>query len=223
VSALLASALLWGALSGAPPVTVAARTDAGNLTLQVPAAGTTDGAFMGKLKDGLTHRVRYTLTLRAADTGTVLLTEILTTEVVFDLWDENFVITHAEGGTLRRVRVKTSDRVRAILDAPRFRTAFPASLLPPNQRCALDVRVDVNPISEEVLDRTRELLAPPPRADEGGAARSLLGNVARVFVNEATAGTQSRSFTVTAVPFVVPPATAPAPQPASPGGGGGPP
>lgn len=198
--------LALAAAGAAPvPVTVEARRDGLNLTLVVPAPGTVDGVLRSKLKDGLTHRVRYTLTLKAAGTGTVLLTEILTTEVAYDLWDETFVVTHAEGGRLRRVRVRTPERASAILERPRFRTSLPLALLPPGQRCTVDVAVEINPISEEVLKRTREMLSPPPR-DSEGTARSLLGSVARVFVNENTAGADGRKMSLVSGPFAIPPA-----------------
>ena len=204
--------LLLGALAGAGEVAVPApeaRNEGGLLTLAVPAPGTGGTQFRTRLQDGLTHRVRYTVEVRPAAGGDPILTEILTTEVVYDLWDEVFVVTHTEAGRARRVRVRTLDRVMALLERPRFKTNLPAGTL--KDRYVAEMVVEVDPVSEEVLNRTRQLLAPPVNDQESRAARGLLGSVARVFVNESSASDGALIHGFRTAPFTVSPATPGAP------------
>ncbi len=199
--------LLWATLAGAGEITVPApeaRSEGGTLTLAVPAPGTGGTQFRTRLQDGLTHRVRYTVEVRPAGGGDAILTEILTTEVVYDLWDEVFVVTHTEAGRARRVRVRTLDRVVALLERPRFKTSLPTSNL--KDRYVASMVVEVDPVSEEVLNRTRQLLAPPVNDQESRAARGLLGSVARVFVNESSASDGAERFGYRTAPFTVAPA-----------------
>ncbi|MBI5498398.1 MAG: hypothetical protein HY904_25580 [Deltaproteobacteria bacterium] len=183
-------------------VVVEGRAEQGLLQLNVPTPGIATSSFRSRLQDGLTHRIRYTLTLRQEGQDTVLLTEVLQSEVVYDLWDEVFVVTHAEAGRVRRSRVKTVDKVTALLEKPRFRTAVPVRTLPPG-RLVVEVRAEVNPVSEEVLNRTRQMLSPPPSDAENRAARGLLGSVARIFVNESSASGGAEAFLYRGAPFVV--------------------
>jgi hypothetical protein len=167
-------------------VTADARNEAGLLLITVPTPGAATPGFQAKLQDGLHHRIRYTLTLRPEGRDTVVLTEILNTEVMWDLFDDVFVIVHSEGGKARRSRVKTAERVVAALERPRFKTAQPVNALG-SARYVVDVSVEVNPVSEEVLNRTRQMLAPPPSDGDGSATRGFLGGVVRMFVNEENA------------------------------------
>jgi hypothetical protein len=154
--------------------------------------------------DGLRHRVRYTLTLRAENAPQVLLTEVLTTEVHYDLWDEAYIVRHEQAGRARSLRVKKVDKLPGILEKPRFRTMVPLASLDGAKRYRVEVVAEVDPVSQDVLDRTREMLSPPPGDSETHAARSFLGSVARIFVNEDTTSPGGEALSFRSQPFAVP-------------------
>jgi hypothetical protein len=194
VLALAAAETLW--------VAAEPRWENGTLALTMPTPGTVSADLAAQLRNGLTHRLRYTLVLHAEGESQPLLTDVLTTELVYDLWDEVFVVTQTQGGRIRRVRFKTEERARNVLERPKFRALAWGTPRDADKRLTADVHVEVNPVSQEVLDRTRQLLAPPPGDSETGATRSFLGNVVRLFINESHSSAPPLSYR--ARPFHLP-------------------
>lgn len=104
-------------------------------------------------------------------------------EILFDVWEETWSVTlrdpqHPAG--LRRV-VGSAAEVLAILARGADADLGPADALPP--LFTLDVRIDVNPVSPELLAHTREYLA-GAAGRPGGASRSVLGAVAGFLLRE---------------------------------------
>lgn len=104
-------------------------------------------------------------------------------EVLFDVWEEAWWVTIREpqrpGGT-RRV-LQGEAEVRALLVRGADADLGPAATLPP--LFTVDVRIDVNPVSDELLAHTREYLA-GAAGRPGGASRSVLGAVAGFLLRE---------------------------------------
>ncbi|MEW5854413.1 MAG: hypothetical protein AB2A00_36900 [Myxococcota bacterium] len=209
-AAVVISLMLTLPAADATLVTVEARSEKGLLTLAVPTPGTLTPKLAGKLKDGLKHIVRYSLSLRPENDPTVLLHEELTTEVLWELWDEAFFISHSEAGLLRRSRVRTADKVRGILERPQFHTAFPVTGLEPARRYVVDVTVEVDPVSEEVKERVRKMLVPPPGDADTSPGRSFLGNVIQLFIkDDSSSSSGSAALTFRSQPFLRPGGGAP--------------
>jgi len=104
-----------------------------------------------------------------------------TIEVLYDVWKEAYRVTvkdpeHPAGQQLSLTSWK---ELRAYLAEAKDVNLAPASLLGGGTWVAV-ARVEVNPVSEELLERTRELIA-NPRAGAGsdGGSPSVLGAMAR--------------------------------------------
>jgi hypothetical protein len=98
-------------------------------------------------------------------------------EVLYDVWEETWVVTTRDAGSPSGRRQTIRSRVelgQLLARAADVELGTLGSL--PAGRFALEVRIDVNPVSPELLERTREYLA--ASAGPAGASRSVLGTVA---------------------------------------------
>lgn len=117
-------------------------------------------------------------------------------EILFDVWEETYAVTVKDPRTPRGLRRVVNDfpALRALLSHARELDLGPVSELPPGS-FRLEARVEVNPISKEQLQRTREYIANPPAgARPGGTSRSVLGAMASFLLREPDAGSNSRLF-----------------------------
>jgi hypothetical protein len=105
-------------------------------------------------------------------------------DVLFDVWEERWSVTVRDPqnpGGRRRVLDSAAELGQLLAHAADGDLGPIASL--PASGFALHVRIDVNPVSPELLARTREYLA-GAAGRPGGASRSVLGAVAGFLLRE---------------------------------------
>jgi len=122
-------------------------------------------------------------------------------EILFDVWDETYVVTVKDPRAPQGVRHVLPDfaALRRFLSEARGVDLGPARALPASPY-HLEARVEVNPVSREQLQRTREYIANPSAGTRtAGSTRSVLGAVASFLLREPDPGSdvhlfRSRSF-----------------------------
>jgi hypothetical protein len=132
---------------------------------------------------------------------------VRTVELRRDPWDETFGVVVRDPATPggRLLTVRTFEELREILGDARDLDLGPLSELG-GGTWFVQVRIDVNPVSPELLERTREFLASPPSGVRGSGtpSRSVLGAMARALLSggEATEARHlhTRTFTAREVP-----------------------
>ncbi len=149
--------------------TIATRYD-------ITAAFTED--FRRRLRGGLTSRVLIE-TLLLSPSSDVLSARVRTCELRLDVWDD---LVYARIRDSTRVRRHT---FRLIDDALRacgqVDTAIAdQAMLTRAKGYRVQSTVSLNPVSEELLERTREFTA-NPRGNAGGRPRAFFGAVSRLF------------------------------------------
>jgi len=122
-------------------------------------------------------------------------------EARYDVWEESFavVVRDPQSPRGRRLVVRRWEELRALLGDARDLDLAPLGALSARS-WLLRARVEVNPVSREVLEKTREYLANPPTGVRGGTpSRSVLGAMASYFLQGAGPGEalhfHSRIFT----------------------------
>jgi hypothetical protein len=122
-------------------------------------------------------------------------------DVLYDVWEETYAVTVKDPGSPRgrRSSARSWEELRALLADARDLDLAPLAELG-DGAWVLRARVEVNPVSPELLQRTREFIANPPGGVRGGApSRSVLGAMASYLLQAADAGEarqfRSRSFT----------------------------
>ncbi len=195
---LAAAAALAAALLAAPPARAAPRA----ATLAASVAGARDRlsvtldlapafpeASLRRLGNGLTNVVEVAVAVVPEEGGPPVALTGRTVEVLYDVWDEGYTVTVRDPrlpGPVRRL-VPDPGALRRLLSEARQLDLGPLSSLPPG-RFRLEVRVEVNPVSPELMARTRELLANPASGRPGHGSRSVLGAMAGYLLREPAPG-----------------------------------
>lgn len=149
-----------------------------------------------ELGNGLTNVVAVYVSIAPAGGGDPTLVYGRVVEILFDVWEEAYVVTVKDPRAPQGIRlVQPSFRaLRTFLSDAKELDVGPASLLP-EEPFVVDARVEVNPISKEQLHRTREFIANPSAGSRpGGGSRSVLGAMASFLLREPEPGSSAHVF-----------------------------
>ena len=150
-----------------------------------------------ELGNGLTNVVAIWLTVLPAAGGPPALAYGRVIDILFDVWDEVYVVTVKDPRAPQGVRLVLRDAaaLRAFLSDQRDLDLGPAALLP-EAPFVVEARVEVNPVSKEQLRRTREFIANPSAGTRacGGGSRSVLGAMASFLLRDPDPGTDVHLF-----------------------------
>jgi hypothetical protein len=117
-------------------------------------------------------------------------------DVRYDVWEERFAVVVKDPGSPagRPAEVGGWEELRALLSQARDLDLAPAAALGEGA-WVLRARVELNPVSRELLERTREFIANPAAGLRGGApSRSVIGAIARYLLKGPEVGGEGRTF-----------------------------
>ncbi len=194
-----AAAALAAALLSTPPAraapraaplsaSVAAVKDRLSATLDLGPAFPDEA--IRRLGNGLTNVVAVVVVVVPEDGGPPAAATGRVVEVLYDVWEEGYTVTVRDARLPRPARRTVNDpaALRRLLADASTLDLGPLLLLPPG-RFRLEARVEVNPVSRELMERTRELLANPVVSGRPGAgSRSVLGAMAGFLLRDPAPG-----------------------------------
>ncbi len=192
VAALALAARPARAAAGPLPVTVAVKD--GRVLASVDLAAAFAPSVEHDFGNGLTNVVAVYLAVLPAAGGPPALVYGRIIDILFDVWEETYVVTVKDPRTPQGVRLVLRDfgALRKFLSDERDLDVGPASLLPGGD-FVVEARVEVNPVSKEQLLRTREFIANPAAGSRpGGGSRSMLGAMASFLLREPDPGSDLR-------------------------------
>ncbi len=201
VAALAALALPVLAAQPAPlPARLAVRDERLHASVDLSAAFPAD--VLHELGNGLTNVVAVYVAVVPEDGGAPTALYGRVVELLYDVWEETYTVTVKDPRTPQGLRVvlRDGEALRRFLSDERDLDLGPASALPRSTPFHLDARVEVNPVSKEQLQRTREYIANPSAGTRtSGGTRSVLGAMASFLLREPDAGSdvhllRSRTF-----------------------------
>jgi phage tail protein X len=149
-----------------------------------------------ELGNGLTNVVAVYVTVTPESGRHPALLYGRVVEILFDVWEETYAVTVKDPHVPQGVRLVLPDfkALRRFLAQERDLDLGPSSLLP-REGFYVEARVEVNPISKEQLERTREFIANPATGSRAqGSSRSVLGAMASFLLREPDAGTDVTVF-----------------------------
>lgn len=197
LAALAALALAAPAAgAAAAPLPLALATKDGRVLASLDVGAAFGAARERELGNGLTNVVAVWVAVLPAAGGPPSLVYGRVIDILFDVWEEAYVVTVKDPRTPQGVRLRLRDfrALRAFLAEERELDVGPAALLPEGE-FVLEARVEVNPISREQLLRTREFIANPAAGSRpGGGSRSVLGAMASFLLREPEAGADVHVF-----------------------------
>jgi hypothetical protein len=190
-AALLAAALAPALALAAAPARVVVAEAKGRLVAAVDLAPAIPAGLERQLGNGLTNVIAIHVALLPARGGQPAAVWAREVQVLYDVWDEAFGVLVRDPSTPRgrRLTFETWPELRAWLADLRGVALGTAEELE-DATWVLQARVEVNPLSKELLDRTRELIANPAAGARGGPSRSVLGAMASYLLREPPAGAE---------------------------------
>lgn len=194
VAALAVAAPRAGAAASPLPVALAVRD--GRLLASIDVAPAFGAQVERELGNGLTNVVAIWIAVLPAGGGPPALVYGRVIDLLFDVWEEDYLVTVKDPRTPQGVRLVVRDAraLRAFLADERDLDLGPAALLPAGP-FVVEARVEVNPVSKEQLHRTREFIANPAAGSRpGGGSRSVLGAMASFLLREPDPGSNVHVF-----------------------------
>lgn len=148
--------------------------------------------FRKKLGGGLTSRVLIEVVLQDAS-GNDLSVRVRSCQLRLDVWDDLYYVGVRDGSRQRRGTFASVDEALAACGAVSDFQLVDLELLGSGTSYRVLVNVALNPVSPELLERTREFMS-NPRGSAGGRPRAFFGAVARLFRSDAAAGGETFAF-----------------------------
>jgi hypothetical protein len=205
--AALAAALLGLALGAAPrlpraadaaprPLPCALEARGGRLLATLDLAPAFPAGLEKQLSNGLTNVVALHVALlpeRGRDPAALFGREI---DVLYDVWEETWGVTVRDAASPagRQRTFASFAGLRTFLTEARAVDLGAVDDLG-ERRWVVQTRVELNPVSEELLRRTREFIANPAAGGRGGTpSRSVLGAFASYLLRGADPGADVHLF-----------------------------
>jgi hypothetical protein len=137
--------------------------------------------------NGLTNVVEIYTSVLPAGSGPPAALHGRIIELLFDVWEETYlvVVKDPEHPAGRRLVLPSYKALSSFLSDQREVDLGPVEALP--ETFSVEARVEVNPVSREQLQRTREYIAAASGSRPSGS-RSVLGAVASFLLREPDAG-----------------------------------
>lgn len=143
-----------------------------------------DPALRKRLHSGLTNHIIVEAVLKPEGFGQANTFHVRRSfSIVYDLWEDSYIVK-AEGGGPTVAR-----RFAKLKSLETWLSSEHIVVLGGRQKCQdgrsyhAEISVTINPVSQKVLRRSREMISGSPDESGGGQSRSLFGSVARIFFN----------------------------------------
>jgi hypothetical protein len=200
---VLAAAAVAAALAAAPaaraapePVAVSLSERGGRLLATLDLSAAFPAGIERQLGNGLTNVLALVASVVPEGGGAPVAGGGRVMEILFDVWEETYsvVIKDARTPAGRRAVLPDFGALRAFLSRQQDVDLGPAGALG-GGRYVLQARLDLNPVSKQDLERTREFIANPSGpARPGGGSRSVLAAMASFLLREPAEGEDFHVF-----------------------------
>jgi hypothetical protein len=197
--AALAALLLAAALAAGhdAPRTLPSRLEAreGRIVTTLDLAAAYPPDLQKQLSNGLTNVIALHVALLPEGGGDPAALYGREVDVLYDVWEETYgvVVKDASSPRGRALVFPTFPKLRAFLAEARGIDLGPLSELA-GGRWVVQTRLELNPISKELLEKTREFIANPAAGARGAPSRSVLGAMASYLLKGADPGADVHVF-----------------------------
>lgn len=152
-----------------------------------------DAALVKKLQSGLSTTIAMRAYVYHAGSSTPVALAPRVCKVAFDLWDEVFRV-HVSGPEGERDQAMLIDTVGRVCFEPQDLAIVQHTLLSVGDQYFLGVVVDVNPVSQDMIDQMRRWLTKPTGATAIGPSDALFGNFAQLFARQVPTSDKTLTF-----------------------------
>lgn len=184
------------AAPGPEPLTASVAATQGRILVALDLTGAFPPDLERRFGNGLTNVVTVFAAVVPSGGGAPVALGGRVLEILYDVWEERYLVTIRDARLPRPVRRAAADwpSLLRLLAEVSDLDLGPASALPEG-RFHVEARVEVNPVSREMMQRTREYLAGPAAGPRpGGGTRSVLGVMAGYLLREPDAGDDAHLY-----------------------------
>ncbi len=176
----------------ASPLEVELRLEQDTVLTSFDVTSAFTDRFRRKLGGGLKSQIVIEMSLRDAN-DLEIASNLRECQLRLDIWDDLLSVGFREADRQRRQRTSVIDRGLAFCGKVEGATLGRLALLTRAYGYRLHVAVTLNPVSEELLQKTREFLA-NPRGRPTGGQRTIFGAVSRFFSSNSATGEERFVF-----------------------------
>ncbi len=164
-----------------------------------------DAGLRQKLKKGLPTTILFSAAVYLSSEKTPVATTVQSCKVTWHVWEEAYRIDLTQPGTQNTTWTTTVDGVlRRCADARQLLIANRLQA-PPGQPVYLQAKVQVNPVSPQLLERIKRWVSRPGATDTAAPGDALFGTFTGLFLQRIGEAERVLEFaTVIAVPRVRP-------------------
>jgi hypothetical protein len=196
LAALVAAAALRAVAATPEPLPTLLATRGGRIEATIDLSAAFPAGTERDFGNGLTNVVAIYVSVVRDGARAPVAIHGRVVEILFDVWEETYAVTVKEPRAPHGVRHVLPDfaALRRFLSEARAVDLGPVRALPASPY-HLEARVEVNPVSREQLQRTREYIANPAAGTRtSGGTRSVLGAVASFLLREPDPGSDVHLF-----------------------------
>jgi len=135
-----------------------------------------------RLSSGLSNKIVISVQIRDKKNNNPVFGREYIYEAVYDVWDEKYRLYSFDPH--KKPVFETQDRdeaYRKFLNPEKIRLCEAKSLLP-DSNYNIRVRVVVNPVSKDIIEKIKEYLADPEMGNKGSPTRTIFGSFANAFI-----------------------------------------
>lgn len=172
------------------------------LVLDISFRDAIDSDILRKLTRGLPTTIVFTATLYRAGTRQALSTTAQTCKITWLVWDEAYLVelTQPPGGTRTRPTATAEGVLRRCAATTRLVAATPAQV-PVGAALYLEAKVQVNPVSAELLQRIKRWVSRPSGTATAAPGDALFSTFTGLFLQRIGNAERELNFTTkSAVP-----------------------
>lgn len=174
------------------PIEAKLGLDGDTVTASFDATSAFTDRFRRKLGGGLKSQIVIEMSLRDSSDVEVA-SNLRECQLRLDIWDDMLAVCFREADRQIRQRTSIIDHGLAVCGKVERATLGRLPALTRAQGYRLHVAVTLNPVSEELLQKTREFLA-NPRGRPTGGQRTIFGAVSRFFSSNNASGEERFVF-----------------------------
>ncbi|MCX7944857.1 MAG: hypothetical protein N2746_10165 [Deltaproteobacteria bacterium] len=137
-----------------------------------------------RLSSGLSNRLILSIEIKERRGGTIAFKKEYVFEVIYDVWDEKYRLFTFD--PTKKLRFETSNKEEIytkFVEIEDLRICD-VKALSADTLYNIKVKVIINPVSKEIIEKIKEYLADPESTSKGSPPRTIFGSFVNVFIPE---------------------------------------
>lgn len=152
------------------------------MDLKIPAKNMKE--ITKRISSGLTNKVLISVQIKEKKSNRVIVNKNFLYQAVYDVWDEKYILSLFDPQKRFTVSTKDKEEILRLLGNPEKMEICDTGALLPRGAYHIKVKVVLNPVSREIIEKIKEYLSDPELVQRDRTTRTIFGSFANVFIPE---------------------------------------